>query len=190
MLNLAILVVVCGVAYRFRGGGILPDKEPSLLHSLRKPIYCLVTGGAFGLLAWDIWAGLIVGVSSLLPCLTSPRPLFWMWQNVYRAEEVKPNILNGWMHWLAAKWGTGKPTIYGLIYGSCRGLYELPMTIALAWYYHNPVIALWGLLGGLGMPVIYYASGKLVKDGATRAAECLYGACRGLILTGVLCICN
>jgi len=76
--------------------------------------------------------------------------------------------------------------IYSCAYGAVRGCYELPTTIALAWWFNNFWIAPLGLLGGLGMPVIYYASGKLVKNGATRAAEILYGACRGLILTGVL----
>lgn len=79
--------------------------------------------------------------------------------------------------------------IYALAYGAMRGLYELPTTIALAVYYHNPIIALWGLLGGF-MGITYLVAGKLSKDHATRTAECLYGAVRGLILTGVLCICN
>lgn len=75
--------------------------------------------------------------------------------------------------------------LYSIAYGTMRGLWELPTTIALAVYYHNPVIALWGLLGA-GMGLVYYVCGKLVKDGATRAAELGYGMVRGLILTGVL----
>lgn len=185
-----IIVPISAYLYRFRGGGGgFKDIEPSLLHSLRKPIYCIVTGAVFGLLAWDIWAGLIVGVGSLLPPLTSPRPLFWMWQGIYRTEEVKPSILNGWMHWLAAKWGSGKPTIYGLIYGACRGLFELPTTILLAWYYNNWWIAPIGALGCL-MGLIYYVAGRVSKDNAPRWAEVGYGGVRGLMLYLCLLLTN
>lgn len=74
-----------------------------------------------------------------------------------------------------------RPELYALVYGSLRGLYELPMTIALAWYYHNWIIALWGLLGA-GMGICYMIAGKVSKDHATRWAEILYGLWRGGIL--------
>lgn len=75
--------------------------------------------------------------------------------------------------------------VYSVFYGMARGMYELPTTIALAIYYHQPLIALWGLLGGF-MGVVYYVAGKLSKMHATRWAEILYGCVRGLILGGVL----
>lgn len=75
--------------------------------------------------------------------------------------------------------------IYGLAYGSMRGLWELPTTIALAVYYHQPLIALWGLLGA-GMGVVYYVAGKLSKLHATRWAELGYGFLRGVMLCLVL----
>lgn len=107
ILNLAIFCIVCALAYRFRGGGIVPDKEPSLLHSLRKPIYCIVTGAVFGLLAWDIWAGLIVGVGSLLPAMTSPRPFFNSWNGYEATYNTKVNVLNFHQHKFA-QWVTDK----------------------------------------------------------------------------------
>lgn len=76
--------------------------------------------------------------------------------------------------------------IYALAYGAMRGLWELPTTIALAVYYSNWWLAPLGLLGCIGMPISYYAAGKLSKLHATRYAELAYGAVRGLILTGVL----
>lgn len=98
MLNL-IIIPISAWAYRFRGGGGgFPDKEPSLLHSLRKPIYCLVTGGAFGLLAWDIWAGLIVALGSFLPPLTSPRPFYNSWNGYEATYNTKVNALNYLQH--------------------------------------------------------------------------------------------
>lgn len=175
-----IIIPISAIAYRFRGGGIMPCPD-----GFRKPIYCIATGAAFGLLAWDIWAGIIVGVGSLLPALTSPRPLFWGWQGVYRSEEVKPNILNGWMHWLAFQYGYGSPTKYALVYGTCRGLFELPTTIALAMYYHNWWIAPVGFLGGF-MGIVYYAAGKLSKDNAVMWAELGYGALRGVIILSTI----
>lgn len=78
-----------------------------------------------------------------------------------------------------------RPELYALVYGSLRGLYELPMTIALAWYYHQPLIALWGLLGA-GMGICYMIAGKVSEKHATRTAELGYGILRGLILWGCL----
>jgi len=102
MLNLAILCIVCALLYAFRGGQVFvtewerrlewltaqPNPTPEQLQEiaelekrwwpkkLRKPIYCIVTGAVFAVLAWDIWAGVIVGVGSLLPPLTSPIFIF------------------------------------------------------------------------------------------------------------------
>lgn len=119
MLNLAILVVVCGIAYRFRGGGILPDKEPSLLHSLRKPIYCIVTGAVFALIAYfsasisalnALISAIIVSLGSFLPPLTSPRPFFNSWRGADATEDTKVNALN-WHQHKFAEWVTRR--IYG-----------------------------------------------------------------------------
>lgn len=71
--------------------------------------------------------------------------------------------------------------LYSFAYGMARGCYELAITIPLAVLYHNWIIAPMGLLGGVFMPVCYYAAGKLVKVGATRAAELSYGICRFVI---------
>lgn len=185
-----IIIPISAIAYRFRGGGIAECPD-----GLRKPIYCVVTGAVFALIAYfntsidalnALISAIIVSLGSFLPPLTSPRPLFWMWRQVYRAEEVKPNLLNGLQYLVAEKWGKGNPTMYGILYGIMRGLWELPTTIALAWWFNNPMVALWGLLGSLGMPICYFLAGRLSKMRATMWAECLYGCVRGLILTGVL----
>lgn len=119
-----LIIPISALAYAFRGGQVFvtewekrlewltAQKNPALGElreiaelekrwwpkKLRKPIYCVVTGAVFGLLAWDIWAGVIVAIGSLPVTITSPRPMFWGWQNVYRAEEVTNSLLGGWMH--------------------------------------------------------------------------------------------
>jgi hypothetical protein len=97
-----IIIPISALAYRFRGGGIIrcPD-------GLRKPIYCTVTGAVFGLLAWDIWAGVIVGVGSLLPAMTSPRPFFNSWNGYEATYNTKVNVLN-WHQHKFAQWVTDK----------------------------------------------------------------------------------
>lgn len=91
-----IIIPISAIANRWRGGGICKCPD-----GLRKPIYCIVTGAVFGLLAWDIWAGLIVAIGSLPVTITSPRPMFNAWRGADGVENTTVNILNGWMHRIA-----------------------------------------------------------------------------------------
>jgi len=105
-----------------------------------------------------------------------------------------PIIVMGW--YLANMVGTGyvfnaihgryAPKWKGTLYGCARGLLKAPMVVALAFLYHHPINALWGLLAGFSG--ICYWLGGLPKENkySVVVAEALDGILLGIMIVGVL----
>lgn len=102
-------------------------------------------------------------------------------------------ILTGW--YIANAKGTGyvfnaihgrtAPKWKGTLAGCARGLLKAPMIVALAFLYHHPINALWGLLAGF--EGVCYWFGGLPRENrySVVVAEALSGAALGLMLFGV-----
>jgi hypothetical protein len=84
---------------------------------------------------------------------------------------------------------------YGFWWMTFRGLYLLPLFIALAAYTHQPLVALYGL-GGLSQGIAYWLGGKLCpifldKKGnkisyRVQAGEIIAGLIVGALIVGAL----
>jgi len=130
---LLVWVVLNALLYAFRGNTVFttewekrlewltaqPNPTPEQLQEiaelekriwpkkLRKPIYCVVTGGVFALIAYfntsidalnALISAIIVSLGSFLPPLTSPRPFFNSWRGADATEDTKVNAANYIQH--------------------------------------------------------------------------------------------
>jgi len=153
------------------------DKKEELYNKLTsKGVMSVVAGGLGWAATSDPIVGVIVALGFLAWAVKGWGSYFMAFHGDPKSHHSNEGHEIEWIDNLVDKWlGVPKTTEETLKWGtvamSLRGLFILPMFIALAWYLANPLILLLGVVVGLLQGPVYRSGRRVYLEGKIDVME-------------------